>query len=49
MEIQSILIICNMVLTVIYPITKMFGRVKHSECLGAKMDMETPPPVKHGK
>ena len=43
MEIGVILIIVNMCLTLLYPITKMVGRIRHSKCCGAvEIDLGSP-------
>jgi hypothetical protein len=43
MELSAILIIVNMALTLLYPITKMVGRIRHSKCMGMEVDIGTPP------
>jgi hypothetical protein len=42
MEITTILVIVNIVISALQPIIKMFGRTRHSECLGAKVDIDPP-------
>jgi hypothetical protein len=40
MEITIILIIVNIVISSVSPIIKMLGRIRHSECFGAKVDID---------
>ncbi len=40
MEITMILVIVNICISALHPIIKMLGRIRHSECLGAKMDID---------
>jgi len=42
MEITSILVIVNIAVSALSPIIQMIGRIRHSKCLGAEMDVGTP-------
>jgi len=40
MDITTILVIINIGISALTPIIKMIGRIKHSECLGMKIDVD---------
>jgi hypothetical protein len=42
MEITTILVVVNIVVSALSPIISMIGRIRHSKCLGAEMDVGTP-------
>jgi len=42
LEITTILVIVNIAISALSPIIKMIGRIRHSECVGVKMDMDPP-------
>jgi hypothetical protein len=42
MELTSALVIVNIIVSALSPVLQMIGRIKHSKCAGAEIDVGTP-------